>query len=139
MCTTNGFLVDIAGLFTGNKNDAEKLLQIMKSSEGISKIVKSGDIFILDRGFWDEKIFLEEQGYRVLMPALKGKWKQLTTEESNDWRFVTKVSDRDDAWDSVDEGDEASDEDVDMGEDEDIDEDEEMRNLMKKDSDDDYI
>ena len=30
-------------------------------------------------------------GYKVLMPALKGKRKQLTTVESNESRFVTKV------------------------------------------------
>ncbi|GLV33359.1 hypothetical protein CBL_20107 [Carabus blaptoides fortunei] len=42
MYTTNGFLADLTGPFTGNINDAEILLQIMKSSEEISKILSLG-------------------------------------------------------------------------------------------------
>lgn len=63
----------------------------MKDPHGISSILRPGDYFILDRGFRDVKNFLEAKGYKVLMPALKGKHGQLTTKEANDSRFVTKI------------------------------------------------
>lgn len=53
--------------------------------------MKSGDVFILDRGFRDIVDTLKEKGYMVLMPSLKGKRNQLTAEESNYSRFVTKL------------------------------------------------
>lgn len=43
------------------------------------------------RGFRDVKKDLEEKNFKILMPALKGKRKQLSTEESNQSRFVTKI------------------------------------------------
>ena len=45
----------------------------------------------MKRRFGDVKEFLEEKGFKVLMPAMKGKRKQLTTQESNDSRFVTRI------------------------------------------------
>ena len=54
-------------------------------------LLKPGDICIVDRGFRDVASYLEERGYRVLMPALKGKRNQLTTAESNASRHVTKI------------------------------------------------
>ena len=61
------------------------------SSLGLKSILKKGDVFILDRGFRDIVSALESEGYKVLMPALKGKRNQLTVEESNASRLVTKV------------------------------------------------
>lgn len=63
----------------------------MKDSHGLIKILEKGDKFVLDRGFRDVRNYLQEQGFKVLMPALKGKRNQLTTIESNESRFVTKV------------------------------------------------
>lgn len=91
VCTTNGFVVDVPGPFTANLNDAEIMKIVMKDGDKLRELLKPGDIFVLDRGFRDVKSWLEEQGYVVLMPALKGKRKQLTTQESNASRFVTKV------------------------------------------------
>ncbi|KAK0156926.1 hypothetical protein PV328_012114, partial [Microctonus aethiopoides] len=49
------------------------------------------DIIEVDRGFRDVVKYLEQLGFKVLMPALKGKRNQLTTIESNQSRFVTKI------------------------------------------------
>lgn len=54
-------------------------------------MLKKGDIIVVDRGFRDVIVYLEELGFKVLMPALKGKRNQLTTDESNESRFVTKI------------------------------------------------
>lgn len=91
ICTTNGFVIDLAGPFEGKLNDAEILKRILDDPHGISNKLKKGDVFILDRGFRDVKKYLEQKGYIVFMPALKGKRDQLTTQESNDTRFVTKI------------------------------------------------
>lgn len=89
ICTTNGFTVDAPGPFNGNVNDAAILRKVLEDPNGISSILKPGDQFILDRGFRDVIPYLEEKGYTVLMPALKGKRNQLTAAESNNSRFVT--------------------------------------------------
>lgn len=91
ICTTDGYVVDMAGPFLANQNDAQILDIILSDPEGLSKLIKKEDIFVLDRGVRDIKKKLEETEFRVLMPALKGKRKQLTTEESNNSRFVTKI------------------------------------------------
>ena len=91
ICTTNGFTIDAPGPFNGTMNDAEILRAVLDDPNGISSILKPGDVFILDRGFRDVISDLEEKGYSVWMPALKGKKNQLTTRESNSSRFVTKL------------------------------------------------
>jgi hypothetical protein len=45
----------------------------------------------LARGFRDVKEEVERRGLMVLMPAFKGQRKQLTTEEANASRFMTKI------------------------------------------------
>ena len=45
----------------------------------------------MDRGFRDVVPFLQQSGFNVIMPAMKGQRLQLTTKESNDSRFVTKI------------------------------------------------
>lgn len=69
MCTTNGYIVDLAGPFEGKLNDAQILELILKDPNGLTSILKPGDVFILDRGFRDIKKSLEEKGFVVLMPA----------------------------------------------------------------------
>ena len=58
---------------------------------GLCQLLNEGDKLFLDRGFRDAKDVLESKDFNVLMPALKGKRKQLTTEEANQSRFVTKI------------------------------------------------
>lgn len=64
---------------------------IIEDPNGLCKFLKKYDTFVLDRGFRDIINYLEEKNFKVLMPALKGKRKQLTTEESNYTCFVTKI------------------------------------------------
>ena len=40
----------------------------------------------------NEKFYVRRKNFKVSMPALKGKRKQLITQESNQYRFVTKNS-----------------------------------------------
>ncbi|XP_058806441.1 uncharacterized protein LOC131672915 [Phymastichus coffea] len=91
ICALYGYIIDSAGPFEANLNDARILDHLLKKPDGLRKLMISGDIWVLDRGFRDVKDNLESMGYKILMPALKGKQKQLTRQESNDSRFVTAV------------------------------------------------
>lgn len=91
VCTTDGFVVDVFGPYEATVNDATIMMEIFKDPSGLRSLLQKGDVFILDRGFRDVKNFLQSEGFVVLMPALKGKRKQLTTQEANDSRFVTKL------------------------------------------------
>lgn len=90
ICTTDGYVIDMLGPYPANLNDAEILRTLLQDPNGLCKL-KENDIMILDRGFRDVKAELELKKIRVLMPALKGKRKQLTTKESNESRYVTKI------------------------------------------------
>ena len=48
---------------------------IMSDPNGLKRLLQAGDVFILDRGFQDVMEYLENEGYTVLMPALKGQQK----------------------------------------------------------------
>jgi len=89
--TTNGYIVYTAGPFNANKNDATILKELLESPGGLNSILKEGDVFFLDRGFRDVVSVLEERKFQVFMPALKGKEKQLSDEQLNASRFVTKI------------------------------------------------
>lgn len=91
ICTTDGYIVDMLGPYPANENDATILKNVLEDPNGLIRFLKEGDIFVLDRGFRDVKSYIEEKNFKVLMPALKGKRKQLITEESNQSRFVTKI------------------------------------------------
>lgn len=91
ICTTNGFIVDMPGPFLATENDAVIMRKVMEDPNGIRKIMRKGDVCVVDRGFRDVVPYLEELGFRVLMPALKGKRSNLTTLEANESRFVTKL------------------------------------------------
>ncbi|XP_068993908.1 uncharacterized protein [Neodiprion pinetum] len=64
ICTMNGYIVEMEGPFYATQNDAEIVVYLYQ---------------------------LEKRKYKVLMPALKGQRSQLTTEESDNSRWVTKV------------------------------------------------
>jgi len=64
---------------------------MLNDPNGLSKIMKAGDICVIDRGFRYVVKELEERRYKVFMPALKGKRTQLETEESNDSRLLKYV------------------------------------------------
>lgn len=90
ICTTNGFIADICGPYLGTKNDATIMNDVMLDQD-FRNLLKEDDIFVVDRGFRDVVNKIEEGGFRVLMPALKGNKKQLDTTEANESRKVTKI------------------------------------------------
>lgn len=91
ICTTNGLQVDSCGPFEGTKNDAEITKKVLADPKSVFSLMRPGDIIIVDRGFRDVKNILEEKGFKVMMPALKLKRKQLPTKEANESRIVTKL------------------------------------------------
>ena len=92
ICSTDGYIVDIYGLFEASKNDAKILSTILKEDKDLTLLLKDNDIFVLDRGFRDcVKELEDEYNLQVKMPALLGKEKQLNTEAANLSRFVTKI------------------------------------------------
>ncbi|CAH2088806.1 unnamed protein product [Euphydryas editha] len=76
-------------IYTANMNDAKIMRIILNDPNGLIKLLNKGDIIIVDRGFRDVKVYLEELGFK--MPAMKRKRHQLTTDVSNESRFVTKI------------------------------------------------
>lgn len=91
ICTTNGYIIDTAGPFNGNMNDASIMKILLEDPTGLKTLLRPGDYCIVDRGFRDVVQYMKEQGYNVLMPACKGNRAQLTSQEANDSRFITKI------------------------------------------------
>ncbi|KAJ8678221.1 hypothetical protein QAD02_014008 [Eretmocerus hayati] len=57
ICTTDGFVVDLPGPFYGTQNDATIMKLIMEDPNGIRRLLKPGDIFILPRISGCEELF----------------------------------------------------------------------------------
>lgn len=92
MCATNGHIIDIYGLFEATKNDASIIDLVLANSSDLRELFQKDDVILLDRGFRDAVSKLEtEYQLRVKMPALlANNQKQLTTEQANNSRYVTK-------------------------------------------------
>ena len=78
------------GLFYGTQNDATIIKQVLQDT-GHEFLLRRNEIFLVDRGFRDAVNYCTEEGYVELVPALKGKKVQRTTEEVNMSRRVTKI------------------------------------------------
>lgn len=87
----DGFVVDVLGPYEGTVNDATILKELLHRNEDLKRLLEEEDVFVLDRGFRDVVQDLEGSGFKVLMPAFKGKNPQLSTAESNYSRLVTKI------------------------------------------------
>jgi len=96
VCTTNGKIVDIYGLFPATLNDATILGTILSAKNqecvDLQKLIKPDDHIILDRGFKDIISTLQTTyGLHTHIPScVPPKQKQLTWEQGNQSRFVTK-------------------------------------------------
>ena len=94
--TTSGYFVTVMGPYLADQknNDASILNHMMKTNvEDIKTWVNEEDVFIVDRGFRDSLALLEELGIQAEMPAFMNKGeKQMSTENANASRLVTKVS-----------------------------------------------
>ena len=75
ICTTTGYIVETLGPYLATENDASIMKDVLEDPNGLKSILQKGDICVVDRGFRDVKDYLEQQGYKVFMPALKGNFK----------------------------------------------------------------
>ncbi|XP_026464766.1 uncharacterized protein LOC113367370 [Ctenocephalides felis] len=91
ICTTNGFIVDFLGPYLATQNDATIMKIILKNAHGIRTFLQPDDILLVDRGFRDALTDIKSAGYVPLMPCCRGRRKQLTTEEANESRRITKL------------------------------------------------
>ena len=75
----------------GHNNDASIIKHVINNNEQhVKEWLHADDIVIVDRGFRDAVHVMEELELQVKIPAfLKGK-KQLSTEEANRTRSITK-------------------------------------------------
>ena len=91
ICKIEGYVVDMLGPYHANQSDADIMKTIIEDPNGLCKFLRTNVVVVLDRGFRGVAKDLEEKNFKALIPALKGKRKQLSTEESNQSRFVTKI------------------------------------------------
>lgn len=92
--TTNGQIVDVFGPFAAVDNDAKCMKHIIENVPAVTETVNVGDVFIFDRGFRDCLADFEQKQYVVKMPSFvrsKERYPQLTTEQANCTRLVTKT------------------------------------------------
>ena len=94
--STTGYYVSVLGPYFADakNNNASILNHIMNNNiEEIKDWVKPSDIFVVDRGFRDSVALLKDLGIQAEIPAfMKRGEKQMSTEEANTSRLVTKVS-----------------------------------------------
>lgn len=90
----DGFILNILGPYFSNtqNNDANILTsEFERDVEGMRNWFRDQDIFIIDRGYRDAIPTLERLGINIEMPSLLAQGqRQLTTEEANSSRIVTK-------------------------------------------------
>lgn len=91
ICTTSGYL---GPYYADSKNNDAAILNhaIAKNVDTIRQWVKEEDVMVVDRGFRDSLQVLEDLGIKAQMPSfLKKGDKQLSTEDANSSRLVSKV------------------------------------------------
>ena len=86
-----GYVIDILGPFRAALNDAEIMRSAVTDDNGLGGFVRAGDICFVDRGFRDVELLPRSEAFAVCMPSLKGNTQQLTAEEADSSRFVTKI------------------------------------------------
>ena len=79
------------GPYPANINDADILRTLLQDPNGLRNLVRENNIMILDWGFRDVRNGVESKNIKVMIPALKGKREQFTTEELNFSRYVTTI------------------------------------------------
>ena len=93
--STTGYYISVLGpYFADSKNNDASILNhiISNNIEEIKNWVRPTDIFVVDRGFRDSIQLLEDLGIQAEIPAFMKKGdKQMTCEEANTSRLVTKV------------------------------------------------
>ena len=91
--STDGYFLTVLGPYLARNNDATILNHMLYTNvDDLKGWFHEEDVFIVDRGFRDSLDVLEEMGIRAEMPRLLSRGqKQMTTEDANASRLVTKV------------------------------------------------
>lgn len=79
------------GPYEATKNDAQITKDILNSNIKELYNYGPGDIIFVDRGFRDCQTELMNMGFVVKMPVCQPSNIQLTTNEANNTRLVTKI------------------------------------------------
>ncbi|XP_043262240.1 uncharacterized protein LOC122403027 [Colletes gigas] len=91
----DGYILAIQGpYFSDSRNNDARMLnsEFERDVNDMRQWFQDGDIFVLDRGYQDAQPLLRELGIHYRMPALlECHQKQLSTEEANESRLVTKT------------------------------------------------
>uniref|UniRef100_A0ABD2WMH4 DDE Tnp4 domain-containing protein n=1 Tax=Trichogramma kaykai TaxID=54128 RepID=A0ABD2WMH4_9HYME len=90
----DGYILDIQGPYfsDAHNNDAAMISHELENDENLNNWFRPGDIVVVDRGYRDVIPALEELGLICKMPPLlKAGEQQLTTEDANEARLVTKT------------------------------------------------
>ena len=86
----DGYIYEIFPFNTGVANDASIIKRILIAQSRFSRYFQEGDVFILDRGFRDAFRDLQAKGFIVYTPAFVAGREQLSWDEANRNRVVTK-------------------------------------------------
>lgn len=90
----DGYILSIQGPYCSDyhNNDARILIdQFQRNLEDMENWIQPGDIFLVDRGYRDAVPFLNQRQVHCKMPMSLGNGQaQLTTEEANENRLITK-------------------------------------------------
>lgn len=87
----NGYIYDVVTFNYGSVNDAQILRNILSSNSEFASVFSPGDVFVLDRGFRDIISELRGRGFTVFTPASAGPGGQLSWQDANFTRKVTKI------------------------------------------------
>lgn len=87
----DGHIIEVIGPYAAVTSDAEIMNDMIKNVDNAFLwFFRTGDVFILDRGFRDSVANLESCGYTPHMPATKYRNEtQLTTDQANKSRLIT--------------------------------------------------
>lgn len=90
--SADGLILDVYGPFPATKNDAEIMEDVLANDNNLRNLLKSSDHFLIGRGFQNcIKTLQTKYKLNTHMPScVPPKQKQLTTQQANESRFVTK-------------------------------------------------
>ena len=94
MVAPDGYILDIHGPYFSDpqNNDAAMLRNEWDNNEDLNNWFQEGDVFVVDRGYRDIIPVLENFGLVCRMPPLlEAGERQLSTEDANEARIITKT------------------------------------------------
>ncbi|CAF2876294.1 unnamed protein product [Rotaria sp. Silwood2] len=94
LTTTDGYILCALGpFFSDYKNNDASILKhsLYKNEQDIINWLHKDNVLIVDRGFRDVIPTIKHFGYEAVMPSSLNRREQLSTEEANYTRLITKV------------------------------------------------